>query len=186
MLFFAFRGWIHHDAGLLGHTAERVLQGELPHRDFDDVYTGGLAMMHALAFKILGIKLSSMRLVLLTFALVFTGTVYSLAARFLRPALAVLVTATCVVWSVPNYSASMPSWYNLFFAMFGVWALCQFLDSQRVAWLVAAGLFGGLSLTVKVVGVYYIAAVLLFLVDYERRTSASDEQPGARSAMDCL
>jgi Dolichyl-phosphate-mannose-protein mannosyltransferase len=176
LLFFAFHGWIHHDEGLLAHTAERVLQGELPHRDFDDTYTGGLALLHALAFKIFGVKLSSIRIVLLAFSVAFTATIYALAVRILRPLLAALVTVTCVVWSLPNYFAALPSWYNLFFATFGAWTLCRFLDSRRAGWLAAAGIFGGLSLVTKIVGAYYVAAVLLFLVDYERRSSAASEE----------
>src|SRR2546427_5614709 len=37
------RSWAPEDEGTLGQSAERVLQGELPQRDFDDVYTGGLS-----------------------------------------------------------------------------------------------------------------------------------------------
>jgi hypothetical protein len=37
------QGWIPHDEGTLGLSAERVLRGDLPHRDFDEVYTGGLS-----------------------------------------------------------------------------------------------------------------------------------------------
>ena len=40
------RGWIPHDEGTLGETALRVLGGQLPHRDFSDVYTGGLPFAH--------------------------------------------------------------------------------------------------------------------------------------------
>ena len=41
------------------------------------------------------------------------------AARFVPPISAALVTAVAVAWSVPNYFASMPSYYNLFLATFG-------------------------------------------------------------------
>jgi len=34
------RGWIPHDEGGLGESAEWVLEGGLPHRDFDELYTG--------------------------------------------------------------------------------------------------------------------------------------------------
>ena len=37
------RCWYPADDGALAHSAERMLQGQLPHRDYDDVYTGGLA-----------------------------------------------------------------------------------------------------------------------------------------------
>src|SRR4051812_31709263 len=41
------RGWIPHDDGALAQSAERVLQGQLPHRDFDELYTGGLTFLNA-------------------------------------------------------------------------------------------------------------------------------------------
>jgi len=36
-------GWVPHDTGQLGQTAERVLDGEMQHRDFDEPYTVGWA-----------------------------------------------------------------------------------------------------------------------------------------------
>src|SRR5512140_3441507 len=33
------RGWMPFDDGTLAQSAERVMQGQLPHRDFNDVYT---------------------------------------------------------------------------------------------------------------------------------------------------
>src|SRR5262245_46811190 len=37
--------WIPHDDGALAQAAERVLHGELPQRDFADIYTGGLSYL---------------------------------------------------------------------------------------------------------------------------------------------
>src|SRR5262245_53117178 len=59
------RGWVPHDEGMLGQAAERVLGGELPHRDFDDLYTGGLSYLNAAAFRLFGVSLVSPRIVLL-------------------------------------------------------------------------------------------------------------------------
>ena len=64
---FVRSGWVPHDEGLLGQSAERVLMGERPHVDFDDPYTGGQAYLHALAFMVGGARLSSMRWVLFGF-----------------------------------------------------------------------------------------------------------------------
>ena len=95
------------------------MAGELPHRDFYDPYTGGLAYLHALGFKILGVRLVSLRWLLFAATLAWVPVVYFLAARFVPPISAALVTAVAVAWSVPNYFASMPSYYNLFLATFG-------------------------------------------------------------------
>src|SRR5215212_5778968 len=59
------RGWMPFDDGALAQSAERLLQGELPHRDFDDPYTGGLAFLNAGAFRLFGLTLWSMRLALI-------------------------------------------------------------------------------------------------------------------------
>src|SRR5438309_1209448 len=75
------RGWVPHDAGSLAQSAERVLAGELPHRDFDDIYTGGLSFLHALAFRLFGTTLLSLRLVLLMAFLAWLPAVYYVAAR---------------------------------------------------------------------------------------------------------
>ena len=75
----------------------------------------------------------------------------------------------------------MPSWYNLFFATFGALAILRYLESQKIRWLYVAGAIGGLSFLVKVTGLYYIAAVLLFLMYLEQRQSATsvrEEQSG--------
>lgn len=158
------RGWIPTDDGTLAQSAERVLQGQLPHRDFDDVYTGGLACLNAVAFRILGTSLWTLRLVLFAVFLAWVPAFFYIASRFVRPLTAAGVVMLGVVWSVPNYSAAMPSWYNLFLATFGIAALCRHLEDGRRRWLVVAGVAGGLSFLVKVIGLYYVAGVLLFLV----------------------
>lgn len=162
------RGWFPVDDGALAHPAERVLQGELPHRDFDDVYTGGLAMLNALAFRLLGSSFWSMRLALFALFVAWIPAVFMIARRFAAPPAAGALTLLAVVWSLPSYTAAMPSWYNLFLATFGVTALFRFLEEGRRRWLVAAGVAGGLSMLAKVVGLYYVAGVLLFLVAQAR------------------
>lgn len=180
LAFEANRDWIPHDEGVLAQTAERVLQGELPHRDFDDTYTGGLALLHALAFRLFGTSLLSLRLALLLFGMAFVATVYRIAVRALTPWLSGLVTLLCVAWTLPNYFAGLPSWYNLFFAAFGTLALLRYAESDRARWLFAAGLCGGASVLMKaVVGLFYVAAALLFLV-YRDQATLRPGQAGER------
>lgn len=173
------RGLIAHDDGAIGQAAERVLQGQLPHRDFDDIYTGGLAYLNALGFRLLGTSFWTMRLVLLAAVAAWVPCVHYIATRFVRSGAAAVVTLLAVAWSVPNYPAPMPSWYNLFLATAGVAALLRHLERPARRWLFAAGLAGGLSILVKVVGLYYVAGVLLYLVF--RAHSISRAREGAQS-----
>ena len=158
------RGWMPFDDGAMAQSAQRVLDGDLPHRDFTDVYTGGLALMDAAAFRLLGTNLWTLRLVLFAVFVAWVPAVFYIASRFVRWLAAGGITFLAVVWSLPNYSAAMPSWYNLFLATFGVAALLRYLEDGKRRWLVVAGLAGGLSFLVKVVGLYYVAGVLLFFV----------------------
>lgn len=158
------RGWYPHDEGALGQTAERVLHGEVPHRDFDEPYTGLLTYVHALAFKLGGIKLTVLRLPLFAATLLWLACLFRIALRFVPPAAASAVTLVALAWSVPNYPASMPSWYNLFFATAGIAALLRWQESRSARWLVLAGLAGGVSFLIKLSGLFYVAGVLLFLL----------------------
>jgi 4-amino-4-deoxy-L-arabinose transferase-like glycosyltransferase len=168
------RGWVPHDEGMLAESAVRVLRGELPHRDFDEIYTGGLSYLHALAFQHLGMRLVSLRYVSYAAFAAWIPLVYYLASRFVGPLGAGAVTLTAVVWSYPNYPAAMPSWYNLFLATASLAALFRHLDTSRPRWLALAGFLAGLSILVKVVGLYLVGATILFFVFMEQTSRRAD------------
>lgn len=174
-----YRGWVAHDEGCLTESALRVMHGQLPHRDYIEIYTGGLAYLDALAFRLLGLRFVSMRIVLFAFFLVWVIAVYWIATDMVSEWVAAAVTFFAVLWSVPNYSAAMPSWYNLFFATFGIAALFQFICSRSKKWLFIAGLCAGLSFLVKIAGLYFLAAALLYCVFHEQQvaTSHADRRP---------
>jgi hypothetical protein len=173
---FVDRGWIPHDDGSLGQMAERVLQGDLPHRDFDEIYTGGLSMVYAGAFKLFGVNLRTIRVVLYICLLAFVPAVYLIASRFAAPPIAAAVALVSVMWSVPNYFAGLPSWYNLFLAGWGTLFVIRFTETRRARWLFAAGLCGGASFLAKLAGLYYLAAIFLYLM--YRDSVALTPRPG--------
>jgi hypothetical protein len=176
------RGWVAHDEGTLGQSAERLLQGELPHRDFDELYTGGLTWVNAAAFRVFGTTLFVLRVVLLAAFVAWVPAVFYVASRLVRPLAAAGVTLLCVVWSIPNYTAPLPSWYNLFLTVFGIAALFRWIEDRRARWLVAAGIAAGLSLLVKVVGLYFVAGALLFFVFEAHRQSRAESGADPRTA----
>jgi hypothetical protein len=170
------RGWVPADDGTLSQSALRVMRGQLPHRDFGEIYTGGLSFIHAMAFRAFGVNLMSLRICVFLFFLAWVPAVYYIALRFISPISAGMITLLAVSWSYPNYPAAMPSWYNLFFATFGAAALFRYLDVRTRRWLFVAGLCGGVSILIKVIGAYYIAGVFLFLAFLEQSESSKEEQ----------
>jgi len=178
--------WIPHDEGLLAQSAERVLLGEMPHRDFAEVYTGGLSYLNAFGFKILGLRLLTLRYLLFAVFLAWVPAVFYCASRFAPPVGAGVLTALAVVWTVPNYPAAMPSWYNLFLATFGIAALLRFAASGRRGWLFAAGAMGGCSILAKISGVYFVAAGLLYLTFHEAVSAPKGGDTGGRGPYGAL
>jgi len=162
------RGWVPSDEGTLALSAEHVLHGELPHRDYEEGYTGGLSYLNAAAFRILGMNLASMRYVLFMFFLAWVPAFHYAASRFVSAPLAAATTLLAVAWGPPNYAAAMPSWYNLFFATFGLAALLRYIEVQTGRWLLLAGFCGGVSFLFKLSGLYFVAGALLFLLFREQ------------------
>jgi hypothetical protein len=62
----------------------------------------------------------------------------------------------------------------MFLATFGVLAFLRYLETERRRWLFAAGVCGGLSLLMKVIGLYYLAGGILFLMYLEQTTAPID------------
>ena len=177
------RGWGPPDEGLLGQSAERFLRGELPHRDFDDLYSGALTVMHGAALSVFGKNLASMRLMLFGAVVLWIPFVYLVARRFVLPLPAAVVTLLAVAWSVPAYPASMPSWYNMFLATASLWAILKFIETSRTSWAFAAGVGGGLSIIIKITGLYVVAALFLAIAVHAYLTSPAGEEraPAAES-----
>src|SRR5260370_17702645 len=77
------RGWVPHDEGAFAQSADRVLHGELPHRDYTEIYTGGLAYLHALAFRYIGEDFATLRIVLFVFFFLLFPAFYCIPSRIL-------------------------------------------------------------------------------------------------------
>src|ERR1051326_461999 len=166
------RGWVAIDDGTLAQSALRVFQGQVPHRDFVENYTGGLNYYHAIAFRVLGANLLTLRVAVFIIFLLSVPLTFYIASQLLTPYGAGAVTLLAVACGFPNYPAAMPSWYNLFFAVAGIAALFRYLEHGNRGWLFLAGLVGGFSCLVKIIGLYYVGAVLLFFLFCEQCESA--------------
>ncbi|MCC7008022.1 MAG: glycosyltransferase family 39 protein [Acidobacteria bacterium] len=175
---FVDRGWVPHDEGTIGQSAMRVLAHEVPHRDFDDMYTGGLTYLNAAAMAVFGENLRAPRLVLLAVFMAFLAAVYAIGRRVAPAGAALVLMILCAVWTVPNYFVSLPSWYNLFFATFGTLAFMKYFDTRRRRWLAVAGALGGCSVLMKISGVFYLAGGLLALA----ATAREDGPPGRHAS----
>jgi len=161
---FVPRGWIPHDEGMLGQSADRVLRGDIPHIDYQEAYTGGLSWLYAAVFRISGVDLLNLRWFLFAAASWAVCLMYAIIRRYLRPVGAALATWVALTWSFPNYFAGLPSWWLLICALACIWAMIRHVETQRWRYLVAAGLAVGLAMAIKQTGVYLLVALVLSLL----------------------
>ena len=172
-------GWIHHDDGSFAHSAERVLAGDLPHKDFADLYTGLLTFMNAGVFAVLDDDLFNLRLPLFALFLAYVGCFFSIARRVVSPLWGFVATLFAISWSIPVFPVPVSSWYLIFLWTIGTWAVVRFLETNRKRWLLVAGACGGVSIAVKIVGIWYVTAVVLALL--VRPLQSSREPASSRS-----
>ncbi len=158
------QGWWPHDDGSLAHSAERVLNGELPHRDFTDLYTGLLTFLNATVFALFGEDIVNLRIPLFVAFLGFVASFFAIALRVSNQWLAFLATLVAIGWTVPVYPAPMPSWYLLFLSTIGAYFLVRHFDGGGNSRVFAAGACGGLAIAIKVVAIWYVVAVVLALL----------------------
>jgi hypothetical protein len=174
---FRFRGWYPHDDGTLGQAAERILRGQIPHRDFVNPYTGGVALLHALIFRFAGISTNALRDALALLATLWCAGLFWLVRQWLSLVGAAIVIALIAVWSVPMYPVPMPSWYVLFLTTTAGIVLAAVHDRKSV--FVLAGFLIGLAALAKITALLALAGagwgiVAVRQVDGDRRTGAPE------------
>lgn len=133
MLFSAFgyfysRGFMLHDEGYILHAGQRILDGEIPYKDFDIVYTPGSAYVTAFFFKIFGEKIIVARLGSLVFVLGSIVILYKLFSLFSKQVITVFIPiAVYISWIPIHLNFSWPVVYASFFAV----GTCYFLVIGR-------------------------------------------------------
>lgn len=178
------RGWVPFDEGTIAQAAERVMHGQLPHRDFLDPYSGGLPHWHALAMRLFGVTLMAPRYALFVAFLCWLPAVWWLALRACGRRWALVVTLLAAWWSLPVYPAAMPTWYLLFLGTWIVVALERWQASGHGRWLLAIGALSGVAMTVKQTGLYLLAGALLgilFCEQEQTRRRWGDRAPAGRT-----
>jgi hypothetical protein len=161
---FVDRGWVPLDEGMMGQAAERVLNGQLPHVDYEEPYPGALSYFYAGVFRVAGIDVMHLRWTVYAAAVGGLGFLYVILRRMLPPITAALATSISLLWTYPNYVSSLPSWWVLLFALVCLWSLIRYMETDRLRFAMLAGVSAGLAFTVKQTGVYLFPPLVMSLM----------------------
>lgn len=155
------RFWLPRDDGYYAHVAERVLDGEVLHRDIHAFHPGYVYFAGALAMRLFGRDFLSLR-----YPLVLLGLLQSLLIfALLRPrgawlACAGATAATCL--SFVQLPDPTPNWYCLFLFFALAWVLAQPASKPGRRDLVLGFILGLIALLRQPTGVFLGIGVLAF------------------------
>jgi hypothetical protein len=158
------RQWYPHDEGALAQAAARVLQGQMPHRDFSYPYSGLDAPLHALFLVILGPSLAAIRT---GFAVVGSLWLLGMAAWFrghLGSSGASVVVLVLGAWSFAVYPAAVPSWYVTMLVTTAIAVMVPPGFPGAAGSPLVAGVLLGVALGFKVTALYAIAGLAIWLL----------------------
>jgi len=97
-----WRTWVDwRDEGLLAYGAVRVMNGEIPHRDFVSLQPPLSYYTAAVVFKLFGTSLLSLRIFGLSIFLLLPLLIYAVARKFVGPIASVLAAAPGCILGMP-------------------------------------------------------------------------------------
>ena len=129
---------------------ERLLQGEVPYRDFLFNYTPGILWLNALLMKMFGVSLLAVRIGLLVVKLLTLVLIYHLARRLASARVALLPVALTLAWlGYEHIFNPYPDVYFMPLALLGLLCALHYDQSERWRWLLMGGLAAGLVFLFK-------------------------------------
>lgn len=163
--------------------AERVLQGEIPYRDFLFNYTPGILWVNALLMKAFGPTLMATRIGLFVFKLATLLTLYHLGRKLTNRWTALVPVVLTLAWLGHQQIFSVyPDQYLVLFALAGLLCMLNYDRTGGLRWLALCGLATGTVFLFKYnVGVLLAASCMA--VVFLRELMTTRRPAGAAKAI---
>ena len=153
------------DEGLLAYGAVRVMNGEIPHRDFVSLQPPLSYYISAVVFKAFGTSLLSLRVFGLAIFVLMPLLIYAIARRFAGPILSFAAAAPACLFCLP-YVGFVPFavWQGITASFAAALLFIQAILSKRPWLALPAGLFTAASLFLRHDQAVYTAVAIFVLV----------------------
>jgi len=154
------------DEGYLLYNFERCARGELPHRDFYDVYGALTYFLGGLLFKVFGVKLLVIRVSVIVLMAIMASLIFLIGCKVAPPLFAALGSALFVIfWGNPLFPLVLYANHCAHcLALVGILCMAAYLNDGNKRWVLAAGICGGLGILFNLlIGVFTLIALGLFL-----------------------
>src|SRR5574338_11031 len=172
--------WVYIDEGYRLYPPLRLLEGQVLFRDLFTPYPPLSYWLHAAAYEMFGVRISSVRVVLALSQLATTLTSYAIARRLMGRGFATAAALLTVAFGVVRLNMGYSGWYVVPLSMLTVLFLFRYLESEglRRRELLLAGAFAGLVLATKLRdGAWVVAAGLVSILVWR---TFRDFEPGWR------
>lgn len=150
ILFFYNRGLTFFDEGYILHSADRILNGNIPYRDFSFIYTPGSIYLVVLFFKLFGVSIISGRILTAIISFATITLIYFLSIRIIKnPYLRQIPVLVFISWLPAHINFPWPVVF-VAFAYFLTAAILYFgMKTGKDKYFFLAGLTGILSFLFK-------------------------------------
>lgn len=141
LIFFVTRGVVVHDEGYILHSSERLLQNELPYRDYHFPYTPLSIFITGFSFFLFGPSILSSRILVLFVYLLSSWLIYRLVFSSTKNKLySTLSLLLFVAWGPTHLNFSWPSVFAICTSLLTVFLLFKFTENRHERYLFFSGL----------------------------------------------
>ena len=127
------------DEGIVLQGATRVLDGQVPYRDFFSFYTPGSFYLLAGLFTIFGNSFMVARSSIAVVGAACSVITYALARRMCSRSIAVLAAALATVVGTGFRFLVLHNYYSTMLACFAIYAAVRFVEKPKSTWAFATG-----------------------------------------------